>query len=387
MFATSEKFHQAIANGADQIAMLIFEDAVFTNPDINVEDGIEFDDNFSLEEDIAIGQTPANEIRFSLFNDEGYLNNYKFGDFLATIGVLVAENTYAQTYPVMVKSVIGSQKNTWTGDVSSPYLRKNGSAVASPGFPVRAILAYDGKIWAFDCTGDAAVYDDATGQKIGDKNSLNKFMRNKSKSWESKGIFYNKNNRNLYIYESGTMLRYEFVPLGWFTAERPKVPYVIQIDMTCHDYMLKFDKDMPSAKDLGITYPITIGDLYKALCKYVGVSCYSAKFINSTAKISEEPEEFATATMRDVLKWIAEAAASIARFNRNGVLIMDWVHDYNDEQNLTETDYASFNPYWYQTRKITKLHNRSSDGSFDNTKGSGDEEYLIQDNPLLRGVK
>ena len=389
MFTASDSFHKAVADGEPQIAMLIFEDAVFTNPDINVENGIEFDDNFSLEEDIAIGQTPANEIRFSLFNDEysgkRLLNNYKFGDFLATIGVLVANSTYAQTYPVTVKTVAGSQKNTWTGDVASPYLRKNGLTVSSPGFPVRAIMAYDGKVYAFDCTGEAAVYDDATGQKTGTTDSLNAFMRNKSKSWEGKGLFYNKNNRMLYIYEGGKCDRYEFVPLGCFTAERPKAPDVLQIDMVCHDYMLKFDKDMPSAKELGITYPVTISNLYKALCNYVGVQYASANFINSTAKINSEPEEFKTATMRDVLKWIAEAAASIARFNRDGVLILDWIHP--EGQTMGENDYASFDPYWYQTRRITKLHNRASDGSFDNTKGTGAEEYLIQDNPLLKGVK
>ena len=37
--------------------------------------------------------------------------------------------------------------------------------------------------------------------------------------------------------------------------------------------------------------------------------------------------------------------------------------------------------------KVTKLENRASDGSYDKTSGSGDEVYLIQDNPLLKGVE
>ena len=89
MYNASSAFHTAVAGHAPQKAMLLFADAVFTNEDINIERGIEFHDYFNLEEDLAIGQTPSNEISFSLFNADRLLNNYAFGDFLATIGVLI----------------------------------------------------------------------------------------------------------------------------------------------------------------------------------------------------------------------------------------------------------------------------------------------------------
>ena len=107
-------------------------------------------------------------------------------------------------------------------------------------------------------------------------------------------------------------------------------------------------------------------------------------FINSTAKITKEPDDFKTATMREVLKWIAEAAGSNAKFNRDGVLEMMWLR--STTQSYEATNYEEFNPYWYQTKKVTKLYNRDTQGGTDKTVGTGKEAYLIQDNPLLRGV-
>ena len=48
MYSASDAFHYAVKNGAHQIALLIFDDAVFTNDDINVSAGIELNDVFNL---------------------------------------------------------------------------------------------------------------------------------------------------------------------------------------------------------------------------------------------------------------------------------------------------------------------------------------------------
>ena len=381
MYACSDAFHEAIQEGQPQKALLIFPDCVFTDEDIDVEQGIVFNDYFNLEEDMAIGQTTSNELSFSLFNDDRLLNNYKFGDFLATIGVLVGEDTYVQQAPVMVTTNYA----TWYGYEEYPYVKKNGTALsAQPSFAVKSILGYDGKVWVFSDDGRFAVYNDRTGANITKDNPLNEFMKDKSTRWSGKGLFYNKDSRILFIYDSGYRERYEFCPLGWFTAERPKAPDVIEISMTCNDYMMKFEKDMPSKKDLGITYPVTLSDLFKKMCNYLGVPYKTATFINSTAKITKEPKEFETATMRDVLKWIAEAACGNARFNRDGVLVIDWLR--NTSMVIDEENYEAFTPYWYKTKQITKLCNRGSDGSYNKEKGTGSETYLIQDNPFLSGV-
>ena len=228
------------------------------------------------------------------------------------------------------------------------------------------------------------MYKDSNGANITSQFTLNSFMRKKVANWKGKGIFYNKSSRILFIYQGGERKRYEFVPLGYFTAERPKAPDVIDISLTCYDFMQKFEKDMPSSEDMGLTYPTTIANLFTKMCQHVGVDFQTEAFINSTATIAKKPADFDNATMRDVLKWIAEAACSNARFDRDGKLILDWLKQTS--QSFAATGYKEFNPYWYKTKQITKLYNRDTQDCKENTYGSGDEGYLIQDNPLLKGV-
>lgn len=382
MYSASNEFHQAVADGAPQMAMLIFADAVFTNEDIDVSRGISFNDYFNLENDIAIGQTLANEISFTLFNDGRYLNTYKFGDFLATIGAQIVVDTYQQTDGVMIRTT----NATWTGTDVYPYVRRNGAVVnAQPSFAVVSMLGYNNKVYVFSATGQCVVYNDKTGANITNQEpKLNSFMVNKVKGWKNRSFVYNKSTRRLDIYDSGKKYVYEFVPLGYFTAERPKAPDVISIDMTCYDFMRKFDEDMPDNSELGFSYPVTLATLLQKMCDHVGVTCGSTSFINSKAKITKKLKEFDTATMRDVLKWISEAAAGNARMNRDGKLIIDWIRQTS--QSYGPTNYETFDPYWYETKKITKLHNRGSDGSYARELGTGDEAYLIQDNPILKGV-
>ena len=108
MYNCSSAFHQAVASGNEQKALLIFSDCVFTDVDISVDAGIEFHDYFNTEEDLCIGQTPSNEISYSLFNDARLLNDYAFGDFLATLGVLIGTDVYQPNGTVMMHTNIAT---------------------------------------------------------------------------------------------------------------------------------------------------------------------------------------------------------------------------------------------------------------------------------------
>lgn len=380
MYNASEAFHTAVANGAHQIPLLIFGDAVFTNADIDVSAGIEFKDLFNAEKDIAIGQTPSNELTFDLLNDDGLLDEYEFGDFEATIGAQIGSSTVSAQGTVQAQSA----SHTWVAYASSPYLKRDGTAVNSqPTSPVSSILIYGDLVYCYLANNTVKVYKDSTGT-YQNSETLNDFMLNQMAKWAGKGIHFANNILRIW---QGTALRtYEFVPLGHFTAERPNVPSVIDIHFTTYDFMQKFETDMPSTADLNISYPITIGGLFEAMCNYVGVQYATSTFINSTAVIQSEPEEFSRSSMREVLGWIAEAGASNLRFDRNGVLTFDWVHE--TEQFLDEHSYIELNPYWYETQQVNRICNRASNGEYDLYSGIGDGvTYLIQDNPLLKGVE
>lgn len=389
MYPASNAFHQAVANGNRQKALLIFPDLdgkndamlFFSDEDIDVDKGIDFKDYFSAEEDLAIGQALSNEVSFGIFNDAKLLNNYGFGDFLCTLGVYLGTENYQQSGTVMVTTKYA----TYVGRDTYPFIYRANTALSpQPSFPVVSILAYDDKVWCFGSSGRYVEYSDVNGANLTGTDKLHRTVTAKSKGWNGKGIYYNKDSRILFIYEGGKRERYEFVPLGWFMAERPKVPDVIQIDLTCYDYMQKFDRDMPTAAELGMTYPATISDLFKKMCAYVGVSYVTATFINSDATILREPADFSNVTMREVLKWIAEAAGANARFNRDGKLELAWLKETN--QTYEARNYKEFNPAWYKTKKVSRLYNRDTQDVNEQTVGSGNEGYLIQDNPLLKGV-
>lgn len=494
MYPASADFHAAVKNGNPQMPLLIFPNAVFTAEDIDVNAGIEFDDLFNTEDNISIGQALMNNIRFTLFNDKQLLNDYEFGQFIATIGVQIAESTYTQDGLISISSA----DNTYVATSASPYLTRNGSALASsPAGKLANIIIYDGKVYAFRENGFLYIYDDATGDRIynmgenifdndvadfvtgyyiddtGEIVALSRYkyitnyikvkpnttysvhgyksssqsagftvpMYNKNKTFierkvpisasSSTGDVYGtfettsdteyirfscgtrftasaieitenvprtmpeKFKRKLYygayfddniltLNQNGVSKTYEFVPLGTFLANRPDAPSVSQINMSCDDQMKKFDRNLPDDTTLGITYPTTIGNLYKKMCEYLGVPYETDTFINSTATIAKRPSQFESVTMRTVLQWIAEAAGSNAKFNRDGVLCLLWLNTTTAE--FDEGDYSAFSPFWYETQQVDKLYNRNSQGGDDGIYGSGNGGYLILDNPLMKGA-
>lgn len=381
MYAASQAFHDAVKNGNDQMPLLIFQDAVFSSGDIDVDTGIEFDDNFNMEEDIAIGQATSNEIRFTLINDLGLLNDFEFGEFVATLGVQIGTTTYHQYGPVMMTT----EQAEYVSNSSRPYLKRNGTALAvQPDSRVQSMMAWNGKVYVFTESGNPKVYDDATGADITNANPLNDFMLNKGERLTGYGYYLNGNI--LHEFYGGKDNVFEFVPLGTFLAERPRVPDQIRIEMTCYDRMTKFDKDMPKSAEFQRSYPCTVAQLLSAMCTYLNVPVnMGSGFINSGLNIPKEPADFENATMRQVLMWIAEAAGSNARFNRDGVLVLDWLHE-NTGQQYDEHDYVDMQQTWYETPVIDKLYNRDSQGSQEKTFGNGAVGYLIMDNPILKGI-
>lgn len=378
MYDASGAFHTAVATGAPQKALLIFNDAIFTNMDIDVEHGIEMDDYFNTEEDLTIGQALSNEIRFNIFNDDRLLNDYKFGEFTATIGARIGTGVYSDN----AQAIVYQDDNIWRGRNTSPYLTRNSVAVSSqPTFPVRAIGILDDKVFAFGTSGRYKAYNLA-GTAI--SVTLNAFMRNKISQWIGTGMYLDSTTRILRIFKDQKTETYEFVPLGKFIAKRPNVPDVNIITFTCYDFMTKFDVDMPSRTDLGLTYPTTISNLFVKMCEYVGVEYETATFINSAATITKEPDEFENTTMRQVMQWIAEAGGSNLKFNRDGKLVFDWIR--STDTVLDENCYEEYSPYWYETKTIDKLYNRNTASGTDLIVGTGENGYLIQDNPLLKGV-
>lgn len=182
--------------------------------------------------------------------------------------------------------------------------------------------------------------------------------------------------------ENGVSRLYEFAPLGVFIAQRPNVVKTVMIDVDANDRMSLFDVDMPTKTALNLTYPTTIGTIAQRLCTYAGITLKTTTFLNSTLAVSKEPKTMNSYTMREVIGLIAEAACSIARFDRNGQLEFVWFNTVN--KTYDEHDYAEFTQYWYETKAIDGLHIRNADSTTEYVVGTGNNAYMIQDNPFLR---
>lgn len=377
IYTCSDAFHTAVQNGNHQIALLIFDDCVFDNNDINVSNGITFHDIFNPEENICIGRTIMNNVSFSLFNDNGTLDNYSFGEFLATIGVRTEENIFNPSAEIHMETSV----NRYDCYSARPYLRRNGFVMGTqPAKSIKSIFSFGGKVYAF--TEDTCyVYADSTGYLL--QTGVNAHMQYKgTNDWAGKGLCYYGNTMN--VWEGVYNYVYEFCPLGFFNADRPNVSNTIELSFSCDDRMSLMDVDYPGEDALGISYPFSFQSLLSAICSYIGVNLATTSFINSTAVLTSKPDEFDTASIRDIIGWIAEAAACNARFNREGNLELVWFS--STSQSYDENNYSEYHPYWYEVENIGKLHNRTSSNSTEKTVGSGTNGYLIQDNPLLKGV-
>lgn len=221
---------------------------------------------------------------------------------------------------------------------------------------------------------------------INENNELNNFAFGRFTAWLGARIDSGtpgSNTKTETFTENGVTKTYQFTPLGTFIAERPNVVNVKAISITANDQMQLFDVDMPkdNASGFNITWPATLATLYTKMCSYVGVSYRTSSFTNSNLVVSSRPKAFNNATMRDVLSWIAEAAGSVCRFNRDGKLDMVWFNTVN--KTYDENDYSGFEPYWYETTAVNGLAVRS--GSNEHVTGSGSNKYLIKDNPFLTG--
>lgn len=184
---------------------------------------------------------------------------------------------------------------------------------------------------------------------------------------------------------NGRLETYEMVPFGSFHADRPNIMRKVMIEVQAFDQMQLFEQQMPSATALNITYPgLTAKALLQAMCTYLGVTLGTTTFMNEGLTLDKAPDAFATCSMREVLGWIAEAACSNARFNRQGELVLSWLNPVNrsfDEHGYTQFEYTE-----YATTPVDKLSVRNEDSTSEVviTGETDSSPYMIQDNPFLK---
>lgn len=124
----------------------------------------------------------------------------------------------------------------------------------------------------------------------------------------------------------------EWLLKGEYTIEQPD-SYSGTIAITALDNMQLLEKDF--ADVTGITYPITMGNLVRAVCDYCDLSVTSTGFTYALLQVQSAPTD--NLTCLDIIGYVAQATCNYAYINPEGALTFDWydASDFSDG----ETDY------------------------------------------------
>lgn len=434
MVEASQAFKEAVRDGKPQRAMLRFDDIVITNEDISITSGgIEFYERFNEETDLKMGVSPSSSLNAAIINKDGLLNDYKFGKFRASIGALIDKSTY--TPSGNVTAAWGKDSRVFTGHDELPYLRENDAACSvQPDFPVKSIIIEDDIVYCFgddieqyfafsigDDTWDGAsrfTWNQLSGctwnnlpneyvvlsASSGTWNAASRYTWDGASAYTWDAIGGGNNDFNAFMkdkiaravanrrgvakygdflteyYPDGRVETYEYVKLGTFVAPRPEIVRKRIIDVESNDQMMALDEMW--ADDIGIKYPITVRQLLERIADKAGFEVITKTFMGSGTIIQSKPDAFEDATLREIVSWIAEAACSFARFNRDGQLELVWFNP--TDAKFDEHDYSEFTPISYEVQRVSKLQIRNSDSDEEVIVGGGDNTYLIQNNPFLR---
>lgn len=453
MYSTTEQFHIAVlGNSPKERILFVFTDGtIFTNEDVMANPGVKVMEASNLEEELTIGDCPSSSLSATIANYNGLLSGYAFGECKVSLGVRTRTNVYPLgkgNVSILINGV------RIEGNITQPYLTAGGSAtVAQPPFPVYSILASGYKLYCISQSGQVWETEWADGQtwndvstdtweeladttweelqgvyaQVGNDFPVNSFMEDKLTQWAAskRALVFDKNKLNEF-YPDGTVETYEYVPLGVFVVNTPEKRQIDLINITAYDRMTLFDVE---ADDFlpGLTYPITLGEIYAQLCDFVGVPNATQTFINSTRSFAQPPVETTGITAKDILKWIAEASCSYSRMTRDGENILAWfaqaqiiwpdgktweeVSAYSWDElsdytwnilagvypqingngttkaiyNIPMTQYFSVSAAEYSVAQIDKLQVMGTENDIGVIVGEGTNGYSIVDNPFLYG--
>ena len=155
----------------------------------------------------------------------------------------------------------------------------------------------------------------------------------------------------------------EWIRKGIFTAEEVTVDENY-IKITAYDNLAKLDVPF---SDSGITFPVTLGNLYQSVCAHCSVPYGNTDFSNSNLVITSGNDIDENTSCRDVLSYIAQLACCFVYADVNGTVKLGWYTDTSYE--VTEEQKIS------GTVTVSGVQLTDTNGS---TRPNGTSSYLFQ---------
>lgn len=129
----------------------------------------------------------------------------------------------------------------------------------------------------------------------------------------------------------------EWIRKGIFTAEEVTVDENY-IKVTAYDNLAKLDVPF---SDSGITFPVTLGNLYQSVCAHCSVPYGNTDFSNSNLVITSGNDIDENTSCRDVLSYIAQLACRFVYADVYGTVRLGWYREFDytilEQQKLNGT--------------------------------------------------
>lgn len=370
-YSVSQDFKDKIKDQtAAKSCLILFDDLFFSTADFT-DNGVVFSQYFNTSEDLTFGDCPSDTLSFSVVAN-GALSGYGFGKCRAFLGVQTGSSPYAFGD---INAHIEVGNNTYTASDSGLY--RNDTKIDNG---VYVSLISDGTtVWAVGLSSSVSV-ENSTGTVSA--YTPTRFMARKLRSGLS-AVFASNTAR---VWDGTNMLTYEYVPMGEYNVNKPRSTVGDMVTVQdAYDNMTLFDKDA-SQFLASLTYPKTLGQIYTALCNFVGVSYASSTFDYSTTSYSSSPFSDTSCTLRDILWWIAERARKVAHFNRDGQLaLMSIVTTVQETLTASDIGQDGYSVAEYRTPNVTGVLLKGTNGS-SLTFGSLNTAYVISANPFISTI-
>lgn len=414
MYPVSSAFHNAcFARGARVRQLVRFSGVTFfTDEDIAQSNPLNLQELFNSEEDLQMGAAPGAEISFTALNRNGLLNEFPYGECAPYIGVRVNSTAWTRgdAFCTAIMNYGTANAVRFDGHSAEPYLTVNGSAAnVQPPFAVNALLLDGNDVYVISADGDVwlRTWDD-TNKKLKDPSNStwevltsdtwgalkdktwgelsngfksSKFMEQKLKRWAGRGLAWR--GRMLHEFTAKSVDTWEYCPLGIFTAGAPK-RRVQKVSVTGMDRMEKFDSDASNWwNSISWGGGLTLHTLLQRMCAQLDVTLTTSNTYPNANVIVKNPLNADGLTYRDILRYIAEAGCSYARFDRDGALELAWFSTPTNAPTINASRYFTAETAEYTVPVITTVQLLADADDVGVTVGSGSNGYQIVDNPFL----
>lgn len=414
MYPVSSAFHNAcFARGARVRQLVRFSGVTFfTDEDIAQSNPLNLQELLNSEEDLQMGAAPGAEISFTALNRNGLLNEFPYGECAPYIGVRVNSTAWTRgdAFCTAIMNYGTANAVRFDGHSAEPYLTVNGNAAnVQPPFAVNALLLDGNDVYVISADGDVwlRTWDDTNKRLKDPSNSTwevltrntwgelkdktwgelsngfksSKFMEQKLKRWTGRGLAWR--GRMLYEFTAKSVDTWEYCPLGIFTAGAPK-RRVQKVSVTGMDRMEKFDADASSWwNSISWGGGLTLHTLLQRMCAQVGVTLITSNTYPNANVVVKNPLNADGLTYRDILRYIAEAGCSYARFDRDGALELAWFSTPTNAPTINANRYFTAETAEYAVPIIDAVQLLADSDDVGVTVGSGSNGYQIVDNPFL----